>query len=165
MDGDLDHIRRRLKEEGEKTVAFFEALNPEDWEQQIYTTGSGWRVREILAHFISAERAYQRYLEEVLKGGSGPPEDLDIDQFNETDVSTYAGISNENLLDSYQETRLNTIHFTSEMDNDDLLKIAKHPWFNEKEIGWFLKLLYRHNTMHRMDIRKAIKLGKPVPHN
>lgn len=165
MDRDLEHIRRRLKEEGQKTVAFFEALDADEWELQIYTTGSGWRAREILAHFISAERAYQRYLGKVLKGGSGPPNDMDIDQFNESDVPTYKGISIGNLLDTYQETRLNTIHLTTQMEDDDLLRMANHPWFGEKEVGWYLKLLYRHNTMHCMDIRKAIKLGKAVPHN
>jgi hypothetical protein len=164
MDGDIDHIRRRLKDEGEKTAAFFEALAPEDWNRQIYATGSGWRVREVLAHFISAERASQRYLGEVLKGGLGPPDDLDIDQFNEADVSTFAGISVEDLLDTYQKTRLDTLHFTSQMDDDDLLRVANHPWFDDKEVGWYLKLLYRHNTMHRMDIRKSIKLGGPLAH-
>lgn len=165
MDGELEHIRRRLREEGDKNLRFFEALEEEDWERQIYTTGPKWRVREILAHFISAEREYQRYLEEVLKGGSGPSDDLDIDKFNEADVSTYEGFSKEHLLDVYQETRMDTIHFTSQMDDEDLSRAANHPWFGEKEVGWYLKLLYRHNTMHRMDIRKAIELGKAVPHN
>lgn len=165
MDGELNHIRRRLKDEGEKTVAFFKALSPQDWSRQIYSTGSGWQIKDILAHFISAEKAYQRYLLEVLEGGLGAPKDMDIDQFNESDVPTYAKMSKVDLLDNYQQTRQETIQFTHQMDEDDLSKVAIHPWFDKKEVGWYLKLLYRHNTMHRMDIRKAIKRGGPLAHN
>jgi hypothetical protein len=163
MDDELAHIQKRLKDEGEKTVAFFDALKPEEWERQVYTTGSGWRVGDILAHFISAEKAYQHYLEDVIKGGTGAPDSMDIDQFNEAEVATMKELPQE-LLQDYQQVRQATILMTSELENDDLSKIANHPWFDEREIGWYLKLIYRHNTMHRMDIRKALKQSAPLPH-
>lgn len=163
MGDELDHIRKRLKDEGEKTIAFFEALSPGDWERRIYTTGSAWRVGDILAHFISAERAYQYYLQDILQGGTGAPYNLDIDQFNEAEVAKMSGTPDE-LLESFRQVRQETIQFTNEMHDDDLTKIANHPWFDEKEIGWFLKLIYRHNTMHRMDIRKSLRSGAPLSH-
>jgi hypothetical protein len=48
------------------------------------------------------------------------------------------------------------------LENADLTLVANHPWFEEKEVGWYLKLMYRHNTMHRMDIRKALSAGQPI---
>lgn len=163
MEDELDHIRKRLQDEGEKTIAFFNALGPEDWEWQVYTTGSGWRVGDILAHFISAERAYQFYLQDVLKGGTGAPNSMDIDQFNEAEVATMNEPPDE-LLKSYRQVRQDTIRLTNDLNEDDLSRIANHPWFEDKEIGWYLKLIYRHNTMHRMDIRKSLKRGGPLPH-
>ncbi len=163
MGDELAHIRKRLKDEGEKTAAFFEALSPEDWVRQIYTAGSGWRVGDILAHFISAERAYQVYLQDVLNGGTGAPENLDIDQFNEAEVATMSGTPAE-LLDTYRQVRQDTLNFTATLKDEDLSRPANHPWFDDKEVGWYLKLLYRHNAMHRMDIRKSIKSGAPSPH-
>ena len=159
----LDHIRKRLKAEGEKTVGFFEALSAEDWEKQIYSTGSEWRVRDVLAHFISAERAYQVYLQDVLQGGSGAPDSLDIDQFNEAEVSSMQGTPTE-LMDTYKQVRQDTLHFSAPLDDADLTRTANHPWFEGKDVGWYLKLLYRHNTMHRMDIRKSLKHGEPLGH-
>lgn len=159
----LDHIRKRLKVEGEKTVGFFEALSAEDWEKQIYSTGSEWRVRDVLAHFISAERAYQVYLQDVLQGGSGAPDSLDIDQFNEAEVSSMQGTPTE-LMDTYKQVRQDTLHFSAPLDDADLTRTANHPWFEGKDVGWYLKLLYRHNTMHRMDIRKSLKHGEPLGH-
>jgi len=162
MGDELDHIRKRLRDEGEKTVAFFEALSSEDWERQIYLTGSGWRVGDVLAHFISAERAYQFYLQDVLQGGTGAPDSLDIDQFNEAEVAKMSGTPEE-MLNSYRQVRQDTLQFTEDMEDDDLTRIANHPWFDDKELGWYLKLMYRHNTMHRMDIRKTIKRDEPLP--
>jgi hypothetical protein len=161
MDDELEHIRKRLIDEGDKTVAFFNALEPADWEKQVYTTGSGWRVGDILAHFISAERAYQYYLQQILEGGRGAPESMDIDQFNEAEVATMNEPPAE-LLNSYKQVRQDTIRLTKKLNNADLRRIATHPWFDEKEIGWYLKLIYRHNTMHRMDIRKSLKAGSPL---
>ena len=162
MGDELDHIRKRLRDEGEKTVAFFEALSSEDWERQVYTAGSGWRVGDVLAHFISAERAYQFYLQDVLQGGTGAPDSLDIDQFNEAEVAKMSGTPEE-MLNSYRQVRQDTLQFTEDLEDDDLTRIANHPWFDDKELGWYLKLMYRHNTMHRMDIRKAIKRDEPLP--
>lgn len=163
MDDEIVHIRKRLQDEGEKTLAFFTALEPEDWERQVYTTGSGWRVGDILAHFISAEKAYQYYLQDVLKGGSGAPDSMDIDQFNEAEVATM-NEPPEKLLEDYQRVRQDTILMTADLDDSNLSKIANHPWFDDREIGWYLKLIYRHNTMHRMDIRKSLKRDGPLPH-
>lgn len=161
MSEELVHIRRRLSDEGEKTVAYFESLSPGDWEQQIYQTGSEWRVREILAHFVSAERAYQKYLDDVLQGGKGAPDDMDIDEFNEIEVPTIQGSPAE-LIEEFKQVRIDTINLTDSLDEADLTRIANHPWFEEKEISWYLKLLYRHNTMHRMDIRKVLRSGQPI---
>ena len=164
MGDELDHIRKRLRDEGEKIVAFFEALSPEDWDRQVYTTGSSWRVGDILAHFISAEKAYQFYLKDVLKGGSGAPDSLDIDKFNEAEVATMNEPPDE-LLETYQQVRQDTLQLTLDLEDENLNRVVNHPWFDDKKIGWYLKLIYRHNTMHRMDIRKAIRHGEPLPHS
>jgi hypothetical protein len=164
MGDELDHIRKRLEDEGEKTAAFFEALLPENWDQQIYTAGSKWQVSDILAHFISAERAYQIYLQDIFKGGPGAPENLDIDQFNEAEVAAMNGTPAE-LLEIYRQVRQDTLKFTANLKDEDLSRPANHPWFDDKEVGWYLKLLYRHNTMHRMDIRKSLQRGDPLQHS
>lgn len=164
MSSELDHIRRRLADEGEKTATYFEALSPGDWNQQIYQTGSEWGVKEILAHFISAERAYQKYLSVALKGGGGAPEGMDIDAFNESEVPTIAGTPQQ-LIEKFKLVRIDTLDLAESLVEADLSRTASHPWFDEREIRWYLKLLYRHNTMHRMDIRKALRSGSPLPHS
>jgi hypothetical protein len=165
MESELTHLQKRLKEEGDKVSAFFETLPADQWERVVYTEGSHWRIRQILAHFISAESAYQRYLEDVLRGGSGAPSDLDIDQFNEVEVADLESTPVEVLLEGYARCREKTLDLLESLHESDLGKIAFHPWFGDREVGWLLRLIYRHNTLHLQDVRKAIRSGEPVPHS
>jgi len=164
MSTELSHIRTRLAFEGEKAANYFETLSAADWEQQVYTTGSSWQVRQVLAHFISAERAYQKYIEDVLIGGAGAPRDLDIDAFNEAEAPALSAVPIVDLIARYRQTRADTLGLTDRLEEADLSRLGYHPWFGEKELAWYLKLLYRHNTMHLQDVRKAIEVGSALPH-
>ena len=46
-------IRKRMADEGAKSAAFFRTLTPEQFAQQVYTTGPKWRVRDVLARKVS----------------------------------------------------------------------------------------------------------------
>ena len=164
MDEELFHLSRRLREEGEKTLAYLSTLSHDQWEIPVYTEGARWRIRQILAHFISTERIYQLYLKDVLRGGRGAPLDLDIDQFNEAEVAKLGSQAVEDLLKSFRAARVETLQITGAMDEGDLLKTAVHPWFGERTLGWFLKLIYRHNNLHLQDVRRAIQTGDLVSH-
>jgi hypothetical protein len=152
-----------LSVEGEKTARYFEALPDADWDQQVYTTGSRWQVKQVLAHFISAERAYQKYLDDVLKGGEGAPRDLDIDAFNEAEAPKLSHLASGELISQYRRARAETLQLVDNLEENDLNRMGYHPWFGEKELAWYLKLLYRHNTMHLQDLRKAIEVGHALP--
>jgi len=162
-DATLAHIRGRLEEEGQKTAAYFEALADSDWDQQVYTTGSGWQVSQILAHFISAERAFEHFIRDVLKGGPGAPRDFDIDAFNESEVPELAAPTSE-LVSAYRATRLRSLKLLDEVGANDLRRRGYHPWFGDSQLEDMLKLVYRHNIIHLRDVRRALKSGKPVLH-
>ena len=159
----LGRIRERLSSEGEKTAEFFDALTEADWDQQVYTTGSGWRVSQLLAHFISAERTFEIFIRDVLKGGPGAPRDFDIDAFNESEVPELQAPRSE-LIRTYRSTRRRTLELLDEVDSTDLLKRGYHPWFGDSQLDDMLKLIYRHNIIHLRDIRRALKSHAPVPH-
>ncbi|MEW6567902.1 MAG: DinB family protein [Chloroflexota bacterium] len=164
MDETLALILRRLTTEGEKTAAFFEALGPDDWDQQVYTTGSRWRARHILAHFVSAERAYGRTLCQVLAGESGLPRDFDLDAFNEAEVASLIALDTPSLLAAFRQARAETVDLVSSLDSDDLAQRGYHPWFGDSALEDMLKLIYRHNAIHQRDVRRALDTRRPVEH-
>jgi hypothetical protein len=139
-------ILKRLHEEGLKTAAYFRTLSDGDFNQQVYSTGPLWRVRDLLAHFVSA------------------PEDFVIDEFNATQVGSFKNASTEELLRLFESARAQTIDVVRGMDDNDFDRIGRHPWFGKVALEQMLKLIYRHNMIHERDIRKALETGQPVAH-
>jgi len=48
-------IQKRLRDEGDKLLAVFEGLTPEEWRMVIYTDGMTWTIKDLLAHQISRD--------------------------------------------------------------------------------------------------------------
>lgn len=164
MKDELAGLAGKLFSEGEKTASYFKTLTPEAWDQQVYTTGSRWTVRHILAHFLSAERALGSLFANIIQDGSGAPKDFDIDRFNESQVDSLMSMDPPAMIDSFLETRGDTVTAVEGMAPDDLNRIGNHPWFGEYPLRDMIKLVYRHNMIHLRDVRRALGTGQPVPH-
>lgn len=159
-----DLILKRLTEEGYKTAAYFRALTDLDFSQQVYTTGPLWRVRDLLAHFVSAERIFVFYGREILAGGPGAPDDFVIDEFNATQVAGLKDAAPADLLAQFEAARAETVNLARQMADGDFDRLGRHPWFGRVPLETMLKLIYRHNMLHERDIRKALETRQPVPH-
>lgn len=159
-----DLILKRLHDESQKTAAFFRSLNESQLQQQVYTTGPLWRVRDVLAHFVSAERMFALYGRQILAGGPGAPEDFVIDEFNATQVAGLKDIPVAELAAQFEAARAETVSIVSGMADSDFDRIGRHPWFGNVPLENMLKLIYRHTMLHERDARKALETGAPVPH-
>lgn len=157
-------IIKRLAEEGQKTAAYFRSLDEDAYTQRVYTTGPNWRVREILAHFVSAEEIFGFYGREILAGGSGAPEDFVLDEFNATQVAGLKDAQPADLIRQFETARAETIALIQSMTDADLEREGRHPWFGKVPLDRMLKLVYRHTMLHERDVRKALETGQPVPH-
>lgn len=155
-------ILKRLQDEGRKTAAYFRGLPAGDFGQPVYTTGPQWRVRDVLAHFVSAEQTLQFYGREVLGGGSGAPDDFVIDEFNATQVAGLRDVPPDSLVGQFETARAGTAEMVAGMADADFDLIERHPWFGRVPLEQMLKLVYRHNMLHERDVRRAIEAGQPV---
>jgi hypothetical protein len=157
-------IIKRLAEEGQKTTAYFRSLDESAYTQRVYTTGPNWRVREILAHFVSAEQIFGFYGRDILNGGLGAPEDFVIDEFNATQVAGLKDAQPSDLIRQFETARAETIALIQGMTDPDLERHGRHPWFGRVPLERMVKLVYRHTMIHERDVRKALETGQPVPH-
>ena len=164
MSNRQDLIIKRLSEEGQKTAAFFAGLTAADLEQQVYLTGPTWRVKDILAHFVSAEQTLKFYGVQILGGGKGAPEDFVIDEFNAIQVGGLRDAAPDELVQRFSAARAETVALVQGMADSDLDRIGRHPWFGNVPLEQMLKLVYRHNMLHERDVRKALETGQPVAH-
>lgn len=153
---DKDKLLRRLDDVGQEVLQFFNQLDEEAWRINIYTEGEAWTVHQILAHFVSVERAFQWLIDDIVSGGAGTPVDFDLDRFNHQQVRSLETQSRQELLDIFQTERSATRNLVSRYTPDDFMKEGNHPWFGQLNITAILKLLYRHNKLHIRDIRRAV---------
>jgi uncharacterized protein (TIGR03083 family) len=152
-------IQKRLRDEGEKLLAVFEGLTPEQWQIVIYTDGMTWTIKDLLAHQISAEGEFQFYGRDVLNGGEGAPEGFDLNAFNNREVAAKADRTPEQLLADFRSMRQASIDFVATIRDDQFALQGRHPFFGMMVIEDLFKLIYRHNMMHARDIRKALEPG------
>lgn len=148
-------LAQKLCDEGEKVTAFFEGLGEEDWETTVYADGEVWTLHHLLRHFVSAEVSMVQLVGAIVAGGSGSPEDFDIDRFNQRKVAQLAGHSTTALLAQLREARAATVAFVQKLAPEDLQKSGRHPFLGVTTVEEILKLMYRHQQIHLRDVRKA----------
>jgi uncharacterized damage-inducible protein DinB len=149
-------IAQRLSDAAQRTQEFFQSIEDDQWYQQVYSEGASWTVRHILAHFVVTEASIARLVKYILEGLPGVPENFDIDKFNEREVKCFSKLPTEMVLQRFLERRAETIEMVSQMEDTDLEKQGRHPWFGIAPVGDMIKLMYRHNQIHQRDIRKVL---------
>lgn len=149
-------LSERLYKEGQKTIEIFRALTQEQWEQIVYTSTPGWTVRDVLAHFVSAEQGYRLLVEDILSGGNGSPEDFDIDEYNRDKVSALDRTSPQELINYFLEGRKTTVELVAGLEPGDLVREGRHPFLGVAPMADIIKLIYRHNQIHQRELRKVL---------
>jgi hypothetical protein len=150
------HLVDRLLDEGEKTRQFFEAIPAVNWDLQVYSDGGQWRIRQILAHFVTTEASLQKLVTNILDGGEGTPQDFDLNRFNESRVGRLEGTPPSELLANFYELRQRTAQLVAQIPPEDLQRTGRHPFLGVASLEEIIKLMYRHNQIHQRDIRKHI---------
>lgn len=150
------HLAERFRSEGEKTLAFFHGLTPEQWEHPVYSDGPAWTVRQVFAHFVSAEESFSNLADDILQGGLGAPEGFDIDRFNEHEVADLGGVSIPDLMKRFSIARHRIADLVAQMGETDLTRQGRHPFLGLAPLEDILKLIYRHNQIHLRDLRRVL---------
>jgi hypothetical protein len=151
-------LAERLKTEGEKTAAFFSALTDEQWMLPVYSEGESWTVRSMLAHYVSSEHEFLRLFADIQNGGSGAPEDFDVDGYNASQQKKMAGLSPRELLEEFGSVRAQVIGLVSGLSEADLEKQGRHPYLGVAALGDMIKLVYRHNRLHERELREILRM-------
>lgn len=152
-------LAAKLKSEGEKLSGFFSGLSAEQWSAQVYTEGSVWTVRSILAHLMTAERAFIKLFEDIRTGGPGASQDFSIDRYNARQQEKTHDLAPDELLNDYRSAREQMVAWVSGLDDAELERTGRHPFLGVTTLREMVKLLYIHNQTHVRDIRKVMKGG------
>ncbi len=152
-----EFLAKRLREEGEKMVKFFRSLRDEHWQKTVYTEGATWTVRDVLAHFVTAEQGFLRLFASILAGGPGATEDFSIDRYNARQLEKTKDLTPRELLAQYRAIRERMVAWVSNLKGGDLERRGRHPFLGETTLAEMVKMVYRHNQIHYRDLRRALE--------
>lgn len=177
MNNRPEALALRLRAEGDAALAFFKQLTPEQWLCRIYPTpvagaadeaaadaaADGWRVRDVLAHFIGAEQGFQQLIQNVAADGADvddtlpPGVDFDIHAYNAHTVREMRQQDLEVLLGQFAMVRERTAALVQGLDPADLDHKGHHPTLGVAPLDDMIRAIYHHNNLHLRDARLALK--------
>lgn len=147
----------KLRAEGEKIISIFTAFRDDQWTQEIYTEGTTWTIRNVLAHLVTSERGLLKLFEQIRQGGDGAAADFSIDRYNAAMQERSRELSPVELIEQYRQVRDQSIAWVSGLKQEELEIIGRHPFLQMTTIREMIKMLYIHNMTHYRDMKKAMK--------
>ncbi len=150
-----DALAARLEKGRQKTFEIFDALTPEQWQQELYTDPT-WQVRHLLAHFVSAEDQLLALAQDVAAGGRGAPPDFDYNRFNAGEQSRLEGLSLPELRDMLDQARGRTIAWVRTLDASQLERIGYHPVLGQVNVETLILSIYGHQLLHIRELSRLL---------
>lgn len=154
---EVTELAEKLKSEGEKIITVFAGLTDEQWQTEVYTEGSTWTIRSVLAHLVTSERGLLKLFEQIRQGGAGTPDDFSIDRYNASMQERTKESSPQELVEQYKHVRSQAVSWVSGLRESDLEITGRHPFLGQTVIREMIKMLYIHNLTHYRDMKKILK--------
>jgi hypothetical protein len=154
---EITELAEKLKSEGDKFVSIFSSLTDNQWNQEVYTEGTTWTIRNVLSHFVTSERGLLKLFERIRRGGEGAADDFSIDRYNAAMQERTKAATPQELVEQYKEVRANAIAWVSGLKESELEVMGRHPFLGHTTIRDMIKMLYIHNLDHYRDMRKTLK--------
>lgn len=154
---EITELAEKLKTEGERMVSIFSGIRDDQWNQEVYTEGTTWTIRNILSHFVTSERGLVKLFEQIRQGGAGSADDFSIDRYNAAMQARTKELPPAELLEQYKQVRANSVNWVSGLNENELEITGRHPFLQTTTMREMIKMLYIHNMTHYRDMKKAIK--------
>ena len=154
---EITELAEKLKSEGDKFVSIFSGLTDAQWNQEVYTEGTTWTIRNVLSHFVTSERGLLKLFEKIRQGDGGSPDDFSIDRYNAAMQERNKDATPQELIEQYQQVRASAIAWVSGLNPSELEITGRHPFLGRTAIRDMIKMLYLHNLNHYRDMKKALK--------
>jgi hypothetical protein len=153
----IDELVARLRKGGYKTAETLSGLSDDQWKMVPYTGPPAWTVRDLLAHFLSAEEALLHIARDIAARGPGAPVGFDYHAFNADEQARLAGIPPRQLLADLAAAREATIAWVAGLGEADLDRRGHHPALGEITLEAFINGFYGHQLLHMRDLQALMR--------
>lgn len=150
-----EELAARLEKGRVKTLEVFNTLSHSQMQTPLYNDPI-WRVRDLLAHFVSAEIHLLTLARSVASGNPGAPMDFKINEFNAQEKKRLAGIPKNELLSMLDQARRKTIEWVMSLSDDELEKVGRHPALGEVTVEVMILAIYGHQLTHMRELFRLL---------
>ena len=154
---EITDLAEKLRSEGDRFISIFSGLSEAEWNREVYTEGSIWTIRNILAHFVTSERGLIKLFERIRQTGEGAADDFSIDRYNAAMQERSKEMTPQELLEQFRNIRARSTAWVSSLKEEDLEITGRHPFLGQTVLREMIKMLYIHNLTHYRDMKKVLK--------
>lgn len=155
MSKSKDQIKAKLDE----VRAYFEhvlAAVGDRWEQQVYSDGLQWTVRQVLIHVADADRGHNRQAMGYAAGEKVIPDDFDVQRYNTRTTEKFADKPVQQAWNELRESRAALLAWLESVDEDKLDMEGRHASGSIMPVRKMLRIQALHEQAHAQDIAKAL---------
>ena len=151
----------KLNEERAKLLAAVAGLSEAEATRPLPTSEGGWSVKDVLAHVAISEAANLAFARRMVSEDNPvqiPPDrgPFDLDRWNNSQVRRRQQLTWAQVQDDLAAAHQDTLAFVAGLEEAQFDRRGLQAVFGEMTLGQLLKILYRHDRMHREEIEQGL---------
>jgi uncharacterized protein (TIGR03083 family) len=148
-------LKAALQQSREQLMATLEQVG-ERSEEQIYTDGAGWTLRQLAIHLLITERGIARVIQGIYAGENPIRPDYDVDRYNQRSVEKQAEMPLSEAIAGLRAAREEFLAWLDAADEAKLDVVARHPLQDHIPLWQFIERQAQHEQMHAEDIKRYL---------
>ena len=156
----VETLVARLEKGGQRTQEILGGLTPQEWELVVYDDPDPWTIRDILAHFVSSEEYLRAMAQDVVDGGKGASEMLDLNAVNAAEQERLEERPATELLADLKAERDRTLAWVRSLDDEALDLEGKHPALGYANVEGFINAIYGHHILHMREVQPVLAAAR-----
>ncbi|MDM8520643.1 DinB family protein [Anaerolineales bacterium HSG6] len=149
-------IKQYLSKNKTELVSYLETLTPEQWEQEVFSEGNQWTVRDIITHLVEAETGLSIQIHKIRAGRETLPQGFDLDRWNAGVKKRMGDLTPAQLLQGLEEVRQKTLERLKTIESHEWELSGEHPSFGVVSVEKYYQIIAGHQRQHLIDIQSAL---------
>lgn len=129
------------------------------WEQQVYSDGLAWNVRQVLIHVADADRGHNRQAMGYAEGQEVIPPDFDVQRYNARTTEKLAAKTVEEARAEMAQSRQALLEWLDSVEEEKLDREGRHASGNIMTVRNMLRIQALHEQTHAREIATALGIN------
>ena len=148
-------IRAKLDEARDEMNRVLDQVG-DRWEQQVYSDGLAWTVRQVLIHVADADRGHNRQVMGYAEGQQVIPPDFNVQRYNARTTEKLASKTVDEARAEMSQSRQALLEWLDNLDEGKLNREGLHASGNIMTVRNMLRIQALHEQEHARDIADAL---------